>query len=271
MKLAALTVLVGVLAVACGPTEAEIQVMVDERVATAVAKIEVPAGERGEPGVAGPKGERGEVGPRGPAGARGVPGVAGEVGPVGLTGEAGPVGGQGERGEPGVRGDPGERGPQGERGPAGARGDVGPQGDPGPRGEKGDRGATGADAVIPNDLVLDTLTIREGGEIVVWGRDEQEYLKLESASQYVGVGTAPSILWGTRIDGLKNPVGSDYFSRVRITARGNTASIGVPFQYDVNEETKVVETTWVHSYCIGPNSYGGSLRCTDNWTLGDGP
>lgn len=267
MKLAALIVLVVVLAVACEPTDAEIQVMVDERVATAVAKIEVPAGERGEPGVAGPKGERGEVGPRGPAGARGVHGVAGEVGPIGLTGEAGPVGGQGERGEPGVRGDPGERGPQGERGPAGARGDVGPQGDPGPRGEKGDRGATGADAVIPAHLTLDSLTIEPGGSITVWSFNEQEYIKL-SGPESTGVQGAPSIDWGVRVEGLKNRVGGDHYSVTSLTARG-AASFEIPTGVKLDETGKVVEINYVRVYCIGPGSHGGGLACADNWVVGE--
>ena len=78
MKLAPLIVLVVVLAVACGPTEADIQEMVREQVAAEVAKIEVPPGERGPQGEPGPQGERGQVGPRGSAGS---PGERGDVGP----------------------------------------------------------------------------------------------------------------------------------------------------------------------------------------------
>ena len=80
-------------AVSCAPTEAEIR----ELVRAEVAKIEIPTGEQGPPGLTGPRGYPGEPGPQGPKG---------EVGPRGAPGRQGEMGAQGERGFPGRPGDP---------------------------------------------------------------------------------------------------------------------------------------------------------------------
>ena len=109
-------------------------------------EIELPKGERGEPGPAGPAGERG---PAGPAGERGSDGLPGPAGPAGPAGERGPAGPAGERGPAGRDGERGPAGPAGERGPAG------PAGERGPAGPAGERGPAGRDGVgAPETLVI---------------------------------------------------------------------------------------------------------------------
>lgn len=252
MKLAALIVLVVVLAVACGPTEADIEEMVREQVAAEVAKIEVPSGERGPQGEPGPQGERGQVGPRGPAGS---PGERGEPGP---RGERGDVGAQGSVGAQGAVGAQGERGPQGERGAPGAKGDVGPQGErgePGAKGDPGDKGEpgpAGADAVIPDKLEVSSLVVRGG--ITVWKEGGDEYLWISGGRQ-----SAPSIVWGVRVEGLTWPDGNDYWSRTWLNGSG-LFSVIIPASVKVDDG--VVTDEQYEYYCIGKLS----STCNVVWT-----
>lgn len=82
-------VFVLVLAVACGPSESEIETLVAGEVQRQVSAINLPVGPSGPQGVAGTqgqKGDRGEVGPAGPKGERGAPGLV-----AGMDAEAGSV------------------------------------------------------------------------------------------------------------------------------------------------------------------------------------
>ncbi len=252
MKLAPLIVLVVVLAIACGPTEADIQEMVREQVAAEVEKIEVLPGERGPQGEPGPQGERGQVGPRGSAGS---PGERGEPGPQGELGDVGPQGPVGAQGAVGAQG---ERGPQGERGAPGAKGDLGPQGErgePGAKGdpgEKGEPGPAGADAVIPDDLEVSSLTVRNN--ITVWKEGGDEYLWLGGGGL-----SAPSIVWGVRVEGLAWPNGNDYWSQTWLRGRG-LFSVSIPASVEVDDG--VVTDEQYENYCIGKLS----STCTVVWT-----
>ena len=96
-------------AVACGPSEQELDDMIQEEVEAEVARQiallpPAPAGPQGEQG---PPGPQGPIGPQGPLG---LVGSQGEIGPVGPQGVAGPQGRQG------TTGPTGERGPQGVQG-----------------------------------------------------------------------------------------------------------------------------------------------------------
>lgn len=128
--------LVALVALACGPSEAE----VDQRIADAVAaaearmgervdavtKMEGPLGPQGEVGPIGPQGEQGPIGPRGPEGPQGeqgemgLPGERGQAGLIGATGRQGPPGETGPQGPPGARGATGAQGPRGPQGPPGS-------------------------------------------------------------------------------------------------------------------------------------------------------
>ena len=104
-----LSVVVGLLAFACGPSEEEIDRRIANAVEEAVARAGVAADAKvaaadartdgkfaeiqeitqGPPGPVGPAGEQGPPGPVGPGGAIGLPGVRGLQGPPGLDGRHG--------------------------------------------------------------------------------------------------------------------------------------------------------------------------------------
>lgn len=112
------------IAIACGPSDAEIDARIDAAVAATIAQIELP------------------VGPAGPRGEKGEPGEQGEPGPEGQRGPAGPRG-------------VGSQGPEGRRGPVGPRGFQGATGPMGPAGE---------DAVIPDELTVKQLLVVDGND-----------------------------------------------------------------------------------------------------------
>ena len=104
--------LVAVVALAaCGPSDAELELMVQERVEDEVARQiallpPAPAGPQGEQGPPGPEGPIGPQGPLGPVGSQGEIGPVGPQGVAGPQGRAGPTGPRGERGPQGVQGSP---------------------------------------------------------------------------------------------------------------------------------------------------------------------
>jgi hypothetical protein len=124
-----LAVLVGVLGLtACsqGLTEDEIRIMVEEKLASAIAHgPQGPIGPQGEAGSQGEMGLRGEKGSQAETGPQGTAGLVGLQGERGSQGETGPQGTAGPQGEAGLRG---ESGPQGETGWIGATGSPGPAG-----------------------------------------------------------------------------------------------------------------------------------------------
>ena len=121
------------------PTEAEIQSLVDEAVATALAEVKA-----GPPSGEGSTSEQGEVGPQGELGPTGLSGSEGPIGPVGL---------QGPQGEPGRRGLSGPEGPQGEQGLQGIRGEQGLQGLQGLAGPQGPSGSNNSAGISQAQLI----------------------------------------------------------------------------------------------------------------------
>lgn len=103
----------------------------------------IPAGERGEKGIAGERGEPGERGEKGEPGEKGLDGERGDAGGTGERGLPGDKGEKGDTGEPGQRGEKGDPGERGERGEPGAKGDVGLVGEKGLQGERGEKGDPG--------------------------------------------------------------------------------------------------------------------------------
>ena len=135
-------------AIACGPSQEEI----DQTVAAAVAEAEARTDAKIETISLTP-------GPQGEQGIQGIQGIEGAQGP---QGETGPAGQSGPRGPMGFKG---EFGAQGFEGPPGPQGEAGPQGPPGPRGPAG---PAGSGATIPKTLVVEELLIKghaEGGSL----------------------------------------------------------------------------------------------------------
>ena len=142
--------LLGLLLVACGPSQDEI----DQRIAAAVAAAEARTDAKIETIslTPGPQGERGEQGIRGRSG---LQGPRGETGPAGASGPRGPMG---FKGEVGIQGFAGPPGPQGEPGPQG------------PPGAQGPPGRDGSAASIPKVLEVEKLIVRDsqgGGYLVL--------------------------------------------------------------------------------------------------------
>ena len=82
----------------CGPSDAEIRIVVQDE----IDRLDVQDGAPGEQGV---PGERGAPGPQGAQGERGARGIKGDPGPQGARGERGPRAPRGEQGVPGPPGD----------------------------------------------------------------------------------------------------------------------------------------------------------------------
>jgi hypothetical protein len=133
-------------------------------------------GATGPIGPIGPIGPSGPVGPPGQVGSQGLRGIDGPVGPVGaastVPGPRGPIGPTGMMGRDGLMGPTGRQGNPGTPASAGATGPRGPVGPQGIQGNPGNPGAPGPAAVVPKDLVLNSLTlgtwsitpdIRDGG------------------------------------------------------------------------------------------------------------
>jgi hypothetical protein len=172
--------------------------------------LRAPYGLRGDVGEIGPTGARGEQGLRGDVGeggAAGAVGPTGEQGTSGLVGPIGPTGQRGERGEDGkvagVYGPTGEagadgrEGPTGQMGPTGRPGINGTNGADGTRGEKGERGEQGpqgTNAVLPSDLVANSIRI---GNVVIDDTRNKGQLQIRQAGgdQESGVIVNPSD-WG---------------------------------------------------------------------------
>ena len=110
------------LAMACGPSQEE----VDQAIADAVAEAEARTDAKLDiiTLMPGPQGEPGPEGAQGPQGERGERGEVGPTGPVGLRGDRGTPGQVGMHGPPGPRGDRGEQGPPGPAGPAGGAASI---------------------------------------------------------------------------------------------------------------------------------------------------
>ena len=148
------------LVIGCGPSDEEIQAMVEEEVAREVAKIEVPPGPEGPQG---PQGEKGEQGIPGPQGQQGQPGT------------------EGPRGAEGPRGYPGEQGETGAAGPAGPEG---------PRGPEGTRGQADIAEFLQGDIVFEGSGRGDDTVVIDWN-DGLAFISWESA------GGATAVLTGS--------------------------------------------------------------------------
>ena len=141
----------------CGPNEEEIDRMVSEAAATAVAEAGIDEKIQAEVVTEVSKIEV-PPGPQGPEGPQGEPGSSGRQGP---RGDQGPVGREGPRGD---------TGPQGERGDTGSPGAMGPPGPP------------GAAVTIPNILEVQELVVSRpggGGSIRIVSGEEGQVAAIE--------------------------------------------------------------------------------------------
>ena len=156
------------MAVACqttGPTDEEIQSIVDSAVSTALSEIKpAPQGPSGEQGIQGIQGEPGETGSPGTRGIKGPTGSEGLQGDSGVRGPAGPEGTSTEIiGPTGLTGATGSSGPSGEKGQDGDQGPSGLEGPPGVPGPPGELGPPGSDANVTKASVADVSQIRAFG------------------------------------------------------------------------------------------------------------
>ncbi|EKB5404950.1 prophage tail fiber N-terminal domain-containing protein, partial [Salmonella enterica] len=233
-----------------------------------------PQGLQGIAGIQGPKGDTGLQGPAGLPGPKGDTGAAGAVGPQGprgLTGLAGPAGPAGPSGATGPRGLTGLTGPAGSAGPSGPVGPQGPRGFTGPAGPAGPSGPFGAVAgsfCEGNDVRLNTIGGKSGGQIT------SPFGKVNSMP-----GSFDSLYAGNRNYGLyqeqMNVPGAGYLyphSSFKLYWPGHYSGVFTwsAWANDMNPEYVLSWTTEVgttpHMWRF--NASNGNATATGNWVNG---